>query len=61
MVFYCVTSKFDNKGNGWAGITEKRECDEIPVGTFRSTKKADYYTDWFGSYEEAEAFVRSTK
>lgn len=58
MKFYCVTSKWDDRGNGWAGVTNIIEADKKPEGTFRSTKKADIYTDWFDSLEEAEQFVR---
>ena len=56
--FYCVTSTFDNKGDGWAGITDKREAETAPESTFKSTRRNDIYTDWFESYEEAERFVR---
>lgn len=58
--YYCVTSKFDDKGNGWAGITNKVEADEKPESTFKSTTRADIYTDWFDSYDEAEEFVRDS-
>lgn len=56
--FYCVTSKWDDKGDGWAGITSKVEADNKPESTFKSTPRADIYTDWFDNYDEAEAFVR---
>ena len=56
--YYCVTSTFDNKGRCFASITEERECETVPDGSFRSTKKADYYTDWFDSYTAAKAFIK---
>ena len=56
--YYCVTSKWDDRGNGWAGITSKVEAEEKPESTFNSTPRADVYTDWFDSYDEAEKYVR---
>lgn len=57
-IFYCVTSKWDDRGNGWAGITNKVEAEEMPESTFESSASADIYTDWFDNYADAEAFVR---
>lgn len=56
--YYCVTSKWDDRGNGWAGITSIIEADEKPENTFNSTPRADIYIDWFDSYEEADEFVK---
>ena len=57
MTFYCVMSSFKDNGDSWAGIVERREADTKPDSAFKSTKRADIYTDWFESYEEALAFV----
>ena len=59
--YWCVTSKYDDHLEGWSGITDKVVADKKPENTFVETEKYDIYNDWFDSYEEAEAFVRSLR
>lgn len=57
MLFYCVTTTFDDRGRVTANITETRECDTKPPEAFRITTRRDIYCDWFDTLEEAMAFV----
>lgn len=59
--WYCVTSSFDNKGHVTAAITATQEAKSKPESTFTSTTRKDVYCDWFGSPEEAQAFVEEAK
>lgn len=58
--FYCVMSKYDDKGHTWAKLTGTQTAKVMPSGSHRSTKTADYWIDWFDSREEAEKFVQDT-
>ncbi len=59
--WYCVTSKWYDDRHGWSGITNKVEAEKRPLSSFQRTREADVYTAWFGSYDEAERFVREAK
>lgn len=59
--WYCVTSSFDDRGRVTAGITGTVEAEEQPEQGYKSTRTKDIYTDYFGSYEEAAAFVEEAK
>ena len=56
--YYCVLSKYDDNGDGFSGIVDKREAEAKPKSTFKSTRNADIYTDWFESFEEADSFCK---
>ena len=59
--WYCATSSFDDRGRVTAAITMTKEAEEQPESTFTETKRKDIYSDWFGSHEEAEEFVKQAK
>lgn len=59
--WYCVTSSFDDKGRVTANITNTKEAEECPESTFKSTSRKDIYNDWFGSEEEAKAWIEESK
>lgn len=59
--WYCVTSSFDDRGRVVANITATKESEECPESTYKSTRRKDIYNDWFGSHEEAKAFVEQSK
>ncbi len=61
MRFWCVSSSFDDRGRGSASIVDVIDADMKPEGSFRSTSRKDYYTDWFDSKEEAEEFVKEAR
>ena len=56
--YYQVTTTFDDRGRVTAAVTAKRQADKAPAGSFKSTARADVYTDWFGSRREAEEFLK---
>lgn len=55
--WYCVTSSFDDRGRVVAAITASKEAETCPESTYTSTSRKDIYNDWFGSTEEAQAWV----
>jgi hypothetical protein len=57
--YYCVVSKVDDNGNGCANLVDAVEAEEKPEDTVRVTARADIYTDWFESLEEAQEYVRT--
>lgn len=58
--YYCVMSKYDDKGHTWAKLTGTRQSTRKPMWSHRHTKTADYWIDWFDSLQEAEKFVQDT-
>ncbi len=60
-IWYCVTSSFDNIGRVTAAITDRKEAEECPQNTFKSTPRKDIYNEWFGSEEEAQDWVVQSK
>lgn len=59
--WYCATSSFDDKGRVIANITATKEAETCPESTCTSTSRKDIYNDWFGSQDEAMAFVKQSK
>lgn len=59
--FWCVTSSVDNRGTAKAAVTSFVEAVSKPENDSKSTSRKDIYHDWFGSREEAEAFVKEAK
>ena len=59
--WYCVTSSYDDRGRVTAGITATQQAGEKPASGYKSTRRKDVYTDWFGSHEEAEKFVEEAR
>lgn len=59
--WYCVTSSFDNRGRVVAAITASKEAETCPESTYTSTSRKDIYNDWFGSTEEAQAWVEQAR
>lgn len=56
-IYYCVSMTI--KGNSHEAHISKVLAKSKPENTFHSTDRADYYKDYFDSYEEAEAFINS--
>ena len=59
--YYCVTSSFDDRGRATANITDMIKAEEKPESTYTSTSRKDIYNDWFGSTEEAQAWVEQAR
>lgn len=59
--WYCVTSSFDDRGRVVATITASKEAKTCPESTYTSTSRKDIYNDWFGSTEEAQAWVEQAR
>ncbi len=59
--YWCVTTSIDDRGRVVANITGKINAACKPENAFTRTSRRDIYRDWFGSYEEAEEFVREAK
>ena len=59
--FYCVTSSYAHNRKTIANITDKVEAEQIPKNTFTHTIRADIYTDWFDSMEDAEKFAEDSR
>lgn len=56
--WWCVTTTYDDAGKVRSAITETRGAVKRPNNWSNSTKNLDIYKDWFGSKEEAEAWVK---
>lgn len=59
--WYCVTTSFDDRGRVTSGITDVVEAEEKPESRFTSTRRKDIYNDYFGSHEEATAYVEEAR
>lgn len=59
--WYCVVSAYHDDGRVIAEIVNELEAEEKPENHFEETPKKDIYIDWFGSREEAEAFVKGAR
>ncbi|MBQ8966758.1 hypothetical protein [Ruminococcus sp.] len=59
--YYCVTSTVYDDGRMTAAITSEIEAAIKPEDHCTSTSRRDIYTDWFVTYEDAEAFVKETR
>lgn len=55
--FYCVATTVMDNGKCLCNIVASVEAETKPQGKVKSTSRADYYTDWFGTLEEAQKFV----
>lgn len=61
MKFWAVTSSYDDRGNGYCGLTDIVEADEKPETVYKYKARRDIYIDYFESYEEAEDYIRLQK
>lgn len=61
MTFWAVTSAYRDDGSVTARIVDTIEADRKPQAGYRETRSADIYTDWFDSYQKAQAFVDECK
>ncbi len=59
--YYCVTSRFFSDGRMTASISANVKEYRCPSATYTSTPECDTYNDWFGSYIEANKFIKQTK
>jgi len=59
--FWCVTSSFDDHGRVAVNITQTVDVAEKPESSFARTGRKDIYNDWFGSLEEAQAYVEEAR
>ncbi len=59
--WYCVTTAFYDNGRVVAAITDTKEAEKKPESTCSELRSRDVYNDWFGSVEEAKAFVEEAK
>jgi hypothetical protein len=58
--YYCVMSKFYDDGTVKAAMIS-RTCKQKPKGSYRQLPRMDAYDDWFGTKDEALAFLAETK
>lgn len=61
MIWWGVTTSFDDAGRVVSHITSTVEADVKPKDTYTSTSKKDIYVDWFESREAAEKHVADAK
>lgn len=59
--FYCVATTIKDNGQCSCKIIDSIEAETKPESKYKSTSRADYYTDWFGTLEEAQKFVETSK
>lgn len=53
--YYGVVNTYDDKGKVNSSIISQR-AEHKPENSFKETRKADIYIDWFDTYDEAEEF-----
>lgn len=59
--YYCVATTIKDNGQVSCNIINSMEAEKKPENTFKSTSRVDYYCDWFGTLEEAQKFVETSK
>ena len=59
--FYCVTTTIRDNGQCSCNIVHSVEAEIKPESKYKSTSRADYYTDWFERLEDAQNFVETNK
>lgn len=60
-VWYSVTSIVRDSGKVTAHITTTKTAIEKPENSHTSLRDKDIYVDWFGSWEEADAFAEGAR
>ena len=61
MTYWAVTSAYKDDGSVTANIVGIVEASQRPQAGYKETRSADIYTDWFDSYQKAQAFVDECK
>ena len=61
MTYWAVTSAYKDDGSVAAAISGMTEASQRPQAGYKETRSADIYTDWFDSYQKAQAFVDECK
>lgn len=59
--YYCVATNVPDRGAVTSNVIDCIEAKEKPQSTMTSTPRADIYSDWFESQEEAEEFARISR
>lgn len=59
--YYCVVTTINNNGRISANIVDKKQAEEQPKGTYKSTKAADIYIDWYDTETAAKKAVNDTQ
>lgn len=59
--FYCVSTVVRDNGQCSCNIVDAVESEMKPENKCKSTSRADYYTDWFETLEDAQRFVEQSK
>lgn len=59
--FYCVATTIRDNGRCSCSIVDSVEAETKPENKCKSTNRADYYTDWFETLEDAKRFVEQSK
>ena len=59
--FYAVCNTYYDDGRVIANLADIIEADEIPVDTYKETRRCDVYITWFDSYEKATKFLKICK
>ena len=56
--YWAVSSAYYDYGHVCAHIVDSIEAEEKPESTSKSSRRADFYVDWYESLEEAQNAVR---
>ena len=59
--YYCVITTVCDSGRIIAAVVDHKEADGKPPSHCTENRDCDIYQDWFGSYEEAQAFADEAK
>lgn len=59
--FYCVATTVKDNGQCSCSIVDSVEAETKPENKCKSTSRANYYTDWFETLEDAQRFVEQSK
>ena len=59
--YYCVVTTINNNGRVSAHIVDKKQAEEQPKSTHKSTRTADVYVDWYDTETAAKKAVEDAK
>ncbi|GHV09435.1 hypothetical protein FACS189485_22030 [Spirochaetia bacterium] len=59
--YFCVMSEYYDNGTVKAAIIREKLAKKKPASTSVSNRFADCYTEWFDTYEGAQAAVKEAR
>lgn len=60
-MWYCVSTACYDDGRVSANIVDAKEQYEKPESAFKSTRRADIYTDWFQTFFAAQEYMEEVR